>query len=129
MAHDHRDRPIIDKIHQMWVYVKRRIKIYWLGWFVYKVGRIVRDCNYHPCRITEVWDYETDLGIEMVSLLTGKETSCSANNCSPARMSQYEIDNSIIAFEEDGERGLLILNGWPPAEADKFIAIWRTDAV
>ena len=87
------------------------------------VGDIFQSCSYHPTRCTEVSYWCDD--IVGTSLLTGAPQSCSIRACGVFKMTDEEVQKSIDAYNSDGERGLMMLNGWPKEDADNFIKEWR----
>lgn len=89
----------------------------------FRIGDLYRDCNYRPMRATHVdWYGDT---LEGVSLLDGVEYICGFYHCDPKKISKEEAQNMVAIWKKDGERGLMILNGWTPEDADQFLKDWR----
>lgn len=89
----------------------------------YKPGAIFQSCSLHPCKITK-FDLEND-DIEGVSILDGREDSCSLSHCGVYLMEQHEIDQYVEAWNRDGERGILTIYSGSEEAADEFIKNWR----
>lgn len=84
-----------------------------------KVGDIYEDCSCHPVRCTYINIFKND--IEGVSMLDGsRPRSCSLFACGIVKLTEEEAKVRIEAYQRDGQRGLMRLNGWSGEDYDEF---------
>ncbi|HLB43690.1 MAG TPA: hypothetical protein VJN02_12745 [Gammaproteobacteria bacterium] len=88
-----------------------------------KIGDIYKSCNYIPVRCEGIDEYD---GVWGVSLVDGSRPhSCDIYNCGPVKISEEEAQKLIQLWNTEGERGVLLYEGWTPEAIDQFIKKWR----
>ncbi|HLB41857.1 MAG TPA: hypothetical protein VJN02_03215 [Gammaproteobacteria bacterium] len=87
-----------------------------------KIGDIYKSCNYIPVRCTEI----DENGVSGVSLIDGSGPhSCDIYNCGPVKITEEEAQKLVKLWNTEGERAVLLYEGWTPEAADNFIKNWR----
>lgn len=95
-----------------------------------RIDGIFEACNYHPCRITyKGFSYQDLYGafVEGVSLLDGRQVSCSVLNCGVQPLTSEQADRRKAAWERGGDKALVIeCRDWTEQQYDEFEKEWRT---
>lgn len=87
-----------------------------------RVGDLYTDCSGFPLKCT----LSKGDDLEGISLIDGSgPRCCSRYNCGPEKISEEKANQLVEAFNKDGERGLMRLNGWPDEAIEKFMKEWR----
>lgn len=91
-----------------------------------KIGSIVETCRFHP-EIVErfTYDWFGREGIETKSILDDSQYSCSLLHCGVFTLRNDEAEEYVLAWKQNGERGLMKHVGYDNAWIDEFIEKWR----
>lgn len=88
-------------------------------------GDVYQGCSYHPLKMIGITFYDHGGSVDGISLLDGSQQSCSLYNCGVYKMTEKEIEDHKVAWEAEGELGLMRLNGWSHEDAKNFMEVWR----